>query len=137
MNNKIYIVSWSSVMYTSRKYLRIDDVSDSHLWHYRLGHINKNRMNRLIREEILKDNDYESLPTCKSCLLRKITKQPFTEKSEWASNVLGLIHTDVYGLMSTSLKGGHQYFIAFTEDLSRYGYIYLIKNKSKLFKIFK
>ena len=124
-------------MYTPRKYPRIDDVSDGYLWHYRISHINRNRMNLLIRERILKDNDCELLPTCESCLLEKMIKPPFTEKDERASDVLGLVHTDVYGSMSTSAKRGHQYFITFTDDLSRYGYIYLMKNKSESFEIFK
>ena len=48
LNNGIYVVSRSSVMYTSGKRPRIEDVSDTYLWHYRLGHVNKNRINKLI-----------------------------------------------------------------------------------------
>ena len=45
--NGIYILSQPvSVMYTSKKYHRLDNVSDIYLWHYRLGHINKNRINK-------------------------------------------------------------------------------------------
>ena len=137
LNNKIYVVSWSSIMYMSKKYPRIDDVSDAYLWHYRLGHINKSRMNRLTREGILKDNNYESLPTCKSCLFRKMTKSSFTEKDERASNVLGLIHTDVCGPISISAKSRYRYFIMFIDDLYRYGYVYLMKYKFESFEIFK
>ena len=61
-------------------------------------------MNMLIWEGILKDNDCESLPTCESCLVGKMTKLSFTEKGEWANDVLGLIHTDVCRLMSASAK---------------------------------
>ena len=64
-------------------------------------------------------------------------KPSFTEKSEWAIDVLSLIHTDVYGSMSISMKGGHQYFITFIDDLYRYEYIYLMKNKSESFKMFQ
>ena len=98
LNNGIYIVSRPNVMYISNKYLRTIDVMDAYLWHYRLGHIDKNRMNRLDQEKILDKDNYESLPTCKSCLLGKMTKSPFTEKGERASNVLDLIHTDVLDL---------------------------------------
>ena len=35
-----------SVMYTFGKTSREDDVNNTHLWHYRLGHINKNRITR-------------------------------------------------------------------------------------------
>ena len=69
--------------------------------------------------------------------LKKMTKSLFTEKGERASDVLGLLHTDVYRPMSTCARGGYNYFITFTDDLSRYGYVYLMKHKSKLFKMFK
>ena len=51
--------------------------------------------------------------------------------------MLGLIHTDVCGPMSTYFRGGYSYFITFTDDLSRYGYIYLMKHKFESFEIFK
>ena len=139
LKDGIYLLSKSvSVMYTSsNKRPRLDDVSDSYLWHCRLGHINKNRINRLIGEGLLDISDCESLPTCESCLLGKMTKLPFTGKGERANGVLSLIHTDVCGPMSTSARGGYNYFITFTDDLSRYGYVFLMRHKSESFEMFK
>ena len=34
-------------------------------------------------------------------------------------------------------RGGFYYFITFTDDFSRYGYVYLLKNKSDSFEKFK
>ena len=102
-------------MYISNKHPRIVDVMDAYLWHCRLGHINKNRMNKLAQEEIFDDNNYESLSTCESCLLEKMIKSPFTEKGKRASDVLGLVYTDVCGPMSTSARNGYHYFITFTD----------------------
>ena len=82
LNNGIYIVSRPNVMYISNKCPRINGVTGAYLWHCRLGHINKNRMNRLAQEGILDKNDYESLPTYESCLLGKMIKSLFIEKSE-------------------------------------------------------
>ena len=124
-------------MYTSSKCPRIEDVSDAYLWHCRLGHVNKNRINKLIQGGILEISDYESLPTYESCLLDKMTKSPFKGKSDRASDILGLVHTDVCGPMSTSAKKGYHYFITFTNDLSRYGYVYLVRHKSESFEMFK
>ena len=39
--------------------------------------------------------------------------------------------------MSIPARGGFLYFITFTDDLSRYGYIYLMKHKSETFDKFK
>ena len=48
-----------------------------------------------------------------------------------------LIHTDVCGPMSVEARGEYRYFLIFTHDLSRYGYIYLMKHKSETFEKFK
>src|SRR4051812_363136 len=73
----------------------------------------------------------------KSCLLGKMTKTPFAKSCERASDLLGQVHSDVCGPMSTTARGGYEYFITFTDDLSRYGYIYLMKHKSEAFEKFK
>ena len=39
--------------------------------------------------------------------------------------------------MSIDARGGYRYFLTFTNDLSRYGYIYLMKHKSETFEKFK
>ena len=48
-----------------------------------------------------------------------------------------IINTDVCGLMSVEARGEYRYFLTFTDDLSRYGYIYLMKHKSETFEKFK
>ena len=66
-----------------------------------------------------------------------MTKSPFTEKGERAKDVLGLIHIDMCGPMNVSARGGYSYFITFTDDLSRYGYVFLMRHKSESFEMFK
>ena len=75
--------------------------------------------------------DFVSFDTCKSCLLNKMTKSHFTHKGERANDLLGLIHTDVCAPFSNS------YFIIFTDNFSRYGFVYLMRHKSKSFETFK
>jgi hypothetical protein len=58
-----------------------------------------------------------------------MTKAPFTGQSERKSDLLGL--------MSSVARGGFQYFITFTDDFSRYGYIYLMRHMSESFEKFK
>ena len=48
-----------------------------------------------------------------------------------------IIHTDVCGPMSVEARGRYRYFLTFTDDLSRYEYIYLMKHKSETFEKFK
>ena len=56
---------------------------------------------------------------------------------ERATNLLEIIHTDVCGPMSVEAHGGYPYFLTFTDDLSIYGYICLMKHKSETFQRFK
>ena len=66
-----------------------------------------------------------------------MTKTPFTGQSNKANDLLGLIYCDVCGPLSTTTRGDFQYFITFTDDFSRYGYIYLMKHKYEYFEKFK
>ncbi|KAK8670729.1 hypothetical protein V6N13_037347 [Hibiscus sabdariffa] len=70
-------------------------------------------------------------------LPRKMTKAPFNGKGERASDLLGLIHSDVCGPMNTQARAGFHYFNTFTDDFSRYGYIYLMRHKSEALEKFK
>ena len=74
---------------------------------------------------------------CEPCLMGKMTRTPFAETMERATNLLEIIHTDVCGPMSVEARGRYRYFLNFTDDLSRYGYIYLMKHKSKTFEKLK
>ena len=112
-----------------------ENVSDMYLWHYRLSHINQNRINKMRGKSLLEVSDSDSLPTYESCLFGKMIRSSFTGKGEWASGLLSLIHTDVCRPMTVSARGGYRCFITFTDDLSRYGYIFLMRHKSESFEI--
>src|SRR6187401_2181908 len=67
----------------------------------------------------------------------KMTKIPFPGTMERATNLLEIIHTDVCGPMNVEARDRYCYFPTFTDYLSRYGYIYLMKHKSETFEKFK
>ena len=81
--------------------------------------------------------NFDEFPVCESCLEGKMTKRPFNAKGRRAQDLLELVHFDVFGLMSTQAKGGYEYFITFTNDYLRYGYVYLMRWKSEAFEKFK
>src|SRR3954462_15686371 len=66
-----------------------------------------------------------------------MTKSYFSGLPERATDFLELIHTDVCGPMSTTARGGYHYFITFTDDFSRYGYVYFMRHKCQTFEKFK
>ena len=94
-------------------------------------------MKKLHTDGILESLDYESLDACELCLLGKMTKTPFSRTMERATDLLEIIHTDVCRPMSIKACSRYHYFLTFTDDLSRYGDIYLMKHKFETFEQFK
>ena len=110
------------------KRCKVNNDSATYLWHCRLGHIGVKRMKKLHADGLLESLDYESLDAREPCLMGKMTKTPISGTMERATDLLEIIHTD---------RSGYRYFLTFTDDLSRYGYIYLMKHKSETFEKFK
>ena len=72
------------------------DENSAYLWHKRLGHISKERMQRLIKNEILSNLDFTDLEVCIDCIKGKQTKH--TKKGATRSTqLLEIIHTDICG----------------------------------------
>ena len=119
------------------KRYKFNNDSATYLWHCRLVHIGVKRMKKLHADGILESLDYESFDACEPCLLGKMTKTPFSGTMERATDLLEIIHTDVCDPMSVDARGKYRYFLTFIDDLSRYGYIYLMKHKSEIVERFK
>ena len=60
------------------------------------------------------DGFLESLDACEPCLMGKMTKTPFSETMERATDLLEIIHTDVCDPMSVDAHGRYRYFLTFT-----------------------
>ncbi|KAL0330831.1 UNVERIFIED_CONTAM: Retrovirus-related Pol polyprotein from transposon TNT 1-94 [Sesamum angustifolium] len=75
---------------------------------------------------------------CEACLQGKQHKKPFPSGTSWrAKAVLELIHTDVCGPMRTPSHEQNRYFILFIDDYSRMTWVYFMREKSEVFKVFK
>ncbi|KAJ9539375.1 hypothetical protein OSB04_032108 [Centaurea solstitialis] len=137
-SNGLYVLNLQEnreVYHISKRSKEIED--QTYLWHCRLGHINKKRIEKLQKGGFLGSFNFRPFDNCESCLSGKMTKQPFNKDNERARELLGIIHTDVCGPFSHEARGGYRYFITFTDDFSRYGYVYLIRHKSEAFERFK
>ncbi|GKA08718.1 retrotransposon protein, putative, ty1-copia subclass [Tanacetum coccineum] len=113
------------------------NLDSTFLWHCRLAHISKKRIKKLQQDGLLKSKDEESFDQCVSLLTGKMSRKLFPHRTEIATDLLGIIHTDVCGPLRHVSRQGASYFITFTDDYSRYGYIYLLKHKNEVFETFK
>ncbi|KAJ9545153.1 hypothetical protein OSB04_024860 [Centaurea solstitialis] len=117
---------------------RSKDIEDqTYLWHCRLGHINKKCIELLLKGGFLGTFNFKPFDNYESCLSSKMTKQPFNKDNEMATDLLEIIHTDVCGPFSHEARGGYRYFITFTDDFSRDGYVYLMRHKFESFEKFR
>ncbi|GJU05371.1 retrotransposon protein, putative, ty1-copia subclass [Tanacetum coccineum] len=105
--------------------------------HCRLRHISKKRIKKLQHDGLLNSTDLRAFKKCVPCMSRKIARKPYTHQVERAKDLLGLIHTDVYGPFKIMSRQGASYFVTFTDDFSHYGYVYLLKHKHEVFETFK
>ena len=80
---------------------------------------------------LLESLDSESFDSCEPCLMGKMTKTTFSGTMERATDLLEIIDTDVCGPMNIEAHDRYHYFLIFIDDLSRDGYIYLMKHKSE------
>jgi hypothetical protein len=109
------------------------------LWHCRLGHISRGRIEHLVKESILLSLEFSDLDQCVDCIKGKYVKQS-KNGAKRSTRVLEIIHTNICGPFPLMSVDGFDLFITFTDDFSRYGYIYPIKEKSEVlvkFNIFK
>lgn len=105
--NGLYVLDLEDKVFynINAKRLLSNDLNLTFIWHCRLGHINEKRVQQLHKDGLLSSFYLESFDTCESCLIGKMTKTPFTSQSESASDLLGLVHTDVCEPMRFDSKG--------------------------------
>ncbi|GJX27309.1 retrotransposon protein, putative, ty1-copia subclass, partial [Tanacetum coccineum] len=126
----------NSIYTVSNKRAKLD-LDSALLWHCRLGHISKKRIEKLQHDGLLNSTDLRAFEKCVPCMSGKMARKPYTHHVERAKDLLGLIHTDVCGPFKITSRQGASYFVTFTDDFSRYGYVYLLKHKHEVFETFK
>jgi hypothetical protein len=97
-------------------------------------------MEHLIKEEILQPLDFSDLDHSMECIKGKFVKLVKKSGATRSSGVLEIIHTDICGSFNVTTVDGFNSFITFIDDYSRSGYIYPIRERSRVldkFKVFK
>ena len=113
------------------------------LWHQRLGHISKSRLETICskKEPVLTGLHLPTtsgLSLCQGCIEWKMSRQPFKPVRDARSkDRLPLVHSDVCGSMKTASLGGCKYFVTFIDDYSHCCAVFMLKDKSEVFKVFQ
>ncbi|KAL4347404.1 hypothetical protein GQ457_17G002840 [Hibiscus cannabinus] len=112
----------------------------ANLWHRRYGHFNMRALCELHKKNMVRDFPSISLSNdlCEPCKLGKQHRLPFPKEKVWrASEKLQVVHTNICGPHRTLSLGGNKYFIIFIDDFTRMTWVYFMKEKSEVFKVFK
>jgi hypothetical protein len=105
------------------------------LWYLHLGHVSVQKFRSLISSGFLVQVKQDSVD-CVSCQLAKQLILSFNNIDSFSHASFDLIHFDIWGLSPTATVGGSKYYFIFVDDFSRYTWIYLMHNRSELFKSF-
>ncbi|CAH9069280.1 unnamed protein product [Cuscuta europaea] len=102
------------------------------LLHQRLGHPSLNKLRKMVPQV----SNLQSL-ACESCQIGKHVRTTFPKSHSHAESPFYLVHSDVWGPSRVSSVLGFRYFVIFVDDFSRCTWLYLMKERSELFGIFK
>ena len=79
---------------------------------------------------------YNNNNKCEVCIQAKMIKKPFS-KVERNSQLLELVHSDIFEINGMLTRSGKRYFIIFIDDYFYFTYIYLLRTKYEAFGKFK
>ena len=70
---------------------------------------------------------------CEMCIGGKHHRSHFQSTGGTClKELLGLVHSDIYGKMNAKSIGGDKYFLTFIDDRTRYVWVYPLKHKVRL-----
>ena len=146
LNNECQIMYGDNLMATARSkdslfiletlpsYAYSSTTPNSLTWHKRLGHINEEYMTR---DPIKSSIGNISSFSCDTCSKNKSTRIISRKTPTKAKRPLHKIHSDLAGPITPTSLGGNKYVVTFTDDFSRYSWVFLCKEKSGCFEAFK
>ncbi|GKC24134.1 putative ribonuclease H-like domain-containing protein, partial [Tanacetum coccineum] len=113
----------------------------TNLWHRRLGHINVNTMNKLVRRNLVRglpSKLFENDQTCVAC--QKGKQHKASCKTKTVSSIckpLQLLHIDLFGPVSMKSINKKSYCLVVTDDFSRFSWVFFMAIKDETPEILK
>ena len=102
--------------------------------HRRFGHANVKDVSDAVRKGAVTGIQLTNAFTkmdCDVCLKGKMARTPFPKESNRKSEMLQLIHTDVWGPCRVTSLGGAKYYIEFIDDHSKWCEVRFLKSKAE------
>ncbi|GJZ51246.1 putative ribonuclease H-like domain-containing protein [Tanacetum coccineum] len=114
---------------------------ESMLWHRRLGHINFKNINKLAKDNLVRDlpsKRFENDQTCVACLKGKQHKASCKPKTfSSITKPLFMLHMDLFGPTFVSSLMHKKYCLVVTDDYSRFSWVFFLATKDETSEILK
>ncbi|KAK8921170.1 hypothetical protein KSP39_PZI019934 [Platanthera zijinensis] len=122
LQNGLYLLDASPTLLAS--------VSSSD-WHRRLGHAPLPVLQKALPDV--------SLPVfqCETCIFGKQPRASFPSNCTRSSAPFILVHSDIWGPYKITSISGYRYFVTFIDDYSRMTWLYLLRDRSELPRVFR
>jgi len=115
--------------------------SEAFLWHRKLGHVNFNNINKLVKHNLVRGlpiKDFSVIDKCMACAKGKQHKKSHKSKTiKSISYPLELLHADLFGPISVKSIAKKSYCLVVTDDYSRYSWVSFLANKGETEGAFK
>lgn len=121
---------------------QLTNTVDTNLWHRRYCHLGSQNLDLLVHKNLVDGlselkNKFVNDSLCEACILGKSRRQPFNKLGTRAKKPLELVHSDVCGPITPVTWDGNKYFVTFIDDYTHFTMVFLIRNKSEVFKKFE
>src|SRR5262249_38915233 len=104
-------------------------------WHQSLGHLNSQKLQFFVRNNLLLASSNNVSP-CSSCILGKLSRLSLALIEHTSNAHFKIIHSDVWGPAPVLSSMGCCFFVLFIDDFTRFTWIYFLKHKSDVSEIF-
>ena len=104
------------------------------LWHDRLGHPGSSILDVLRKNKSIDCSKHSSSSICGSCVLGKHIKLPFVPSILSTSFPFDILHSDLWSSPVLS-STGHNYYVLFLDDYSKYLWTFPLARKSDAYDI--
>ena len=110
------------------------------LWHKRMGHLSIPNLRILfMKNMVLGANNKiaSTIELCETCVLSSQTRKPLNNKKDIKIGPLDIVYSDVCGPIHPTSRHCEKYFVTFIEGYTHFTYVYLLKQKSDVYQVFK
>lgn len=105
------------------------------LWHLRLGHPSFGYMKHLFPDLFSSMSLFDF--KCETCILAKSHRATYPLSMNKSNVPFALIHSDVWGPSPVSTTSGNRWFVIFIDDCTRMTWLYLLKHKHEVLRVFQ